>query len=134
MRIKVNKSYHTKKQRLKQLSGEVLENIANEMVFDAPRLSRPFVDTGAFITSWQIVDARQRGRPRGKSSRGLPRKQSKVAKEQESREQLRQDVRRIDFDSATGIVLRNGAPHARYVDPKHPKVMMQLRNKYGRYS
>lgn len=134
MRIKVNRSYQDKKRRLKNLSGEALETVANEMAYDAPSLSKYFVDTGAFITSWQIVDSRQRGRPRGKTSHGLPRKQNKTAKFQESREQLRQDVRKIDFDSAPSVVLRNGAPHARYVDAKHSKVMQQLRNKYGRYS
>lgn len=138
MRIKVNRSYQDKKRRLKNLSGEALETVANQMVNDAPQKSKYFVDTGAFITSWQIVDGRQRGRPRGKSSHGRPRRKGDggfaTAKAQESREQLIQDVRKIDFDSAPSIVLRNGAPHARYVDAKHSKVMQQLRNKYGRYS
>lgn len=138
MRIKINRSYQDKKISLKNLSGDALHMIALEMVKDAPHLSKPFVDTGAFITSWQIVDSRRRGRPRGKSSHGRPRRKGDGffanAKAQESQEQLIKDVRKIDFDSAPSIVLRNGAPHARYVDAKHSKVMQQLRNKYGRYS
>ena len=137
MKIVVNKSFYDKKQRLKEFPAERLEAVARNMSVDAPRLSQYFVDTGAFITSWQITDGR-RGRPRGRSSHGLPRRKGDQtfakAMAQESIRQMQSDIAKIDFYNTTRIVLRNGAPHARYVDAKHSKVMDQLRNKYGRYS
>lgn len=137
MKIVVNKSFYDKKQRLKEFPAERLEAVARNMSVDAPRLSQYFVDTGAFITSWQITDGR-RGRPRGRSSHGLQRRKGDrtfaKAMAQESMRQMQSDIAKIDFYNTTRIVLRNGAPHARYVDAKHSKVMDQLRNKYGRYS
>lgn len=138
MTIKISRSFYNKKKRLRDSPSEVLESVALNMAIDAPQMSKHFVDTGAFITSWQIVDGRRRGRPRGKSSHGKPRRKGDQnfanAMASESQDQLMSDARKIDFDSASVIVLRNGAPHARYVDAKHSKVMQQLRNKYGRYS
>lgn len=135
-KIVVNKSLYQKKELIKEFVPEHLESLARNMAVDAPALSKYFVDTGAFITSWQITDGRS-GRPRGKSSHGRPRRKGDSAfaegKRQESQEQLMNDVARIDFRNTKVIVLRNGAPHAPYVDAKHNKVMDQLRNKYGRY-
>jgi hypothetical protein len=137
MKVVVNRSFYDKKQRLKEFPAETLEAVARNMSVDAPKLSQYFVDTGAFITSWQITDGR-RGRPRGRSSHGLPRRKGDqtFAKSmaQESMRKMQSDIAKIDFYNTTRIVLRNGAPHARYVDAKHSKVMDQLRNKYGRYS
>jgi len=137
MKIVVNRSFYDKKQRLKEFPAETLEAVARNMAVDAPALSQYFVDTGAFITSWQITDGR-RGRPRGKSSHGRPRRKGDQAfaraMAQESTQQMMSDINRIDFYNTTRLVLRNGAPHARYVDAKHSKVMDQLRNKYGRYT
>lgn len=137
MKIVVNRSFLDKKQKTKEFVPEKLEAIAKNMAYDAPKLSKYFVDTGAFITSWQITSG-GRGRPRGKSSHGLPRRKGDSAfaegKRQEAQEQLMADISGIDFKNTKVIVLRNGAPHAVYVDAKHTKVMSQLRNKYGRYS
>lgn len=134
--LKINKTFDKKLEKIKEFVPEHLESLARDMAVDAPALSKYFVDTGAFITSWQITDGRS-GRPRGKSSHGLPRNKGNDSfaegKRQESQEQLMGDVARIDFKNTKVIVLRNGAPHALYVDAKHNKVMAQLRNKYGRY-
>ena len=137
MKITINRSFYNKKEQLKEFPAETLEAVARNMSVDAPQLSKYFVDTGAFITSWQITDGR-RGRPRGRSSRGLTRRKGdqtfSKAMAAESTRQMQSDIAKIDFRNTTRLVLRNGAPHARYVDAKHSKVMDQLRNKYGRYS
>jgi len=137
MKITINRSFYNKKEQLKEFPAETLEAVARNMSVDAPQLSKYFVDTGAFITSWQITDGR-RGRPRGRSSHGLPRRKGDQtfakAMAAESTRQMQSDIAKIDFRNTTRLVLRNGAPHARYVDAKHSKVMDQLRNKYGRYS
>jgi|14BtaG_2_1085337.scaffolds.fasta_scaffold00618_12 hypothetical protein len=137
MKITINKSFYNKREQLKEFPAERLEAVARNMAVDAPQLSKYFVDTGAFITSWQITDGR-RGRPRGRSSRGLPRRKGDQtfakAMAQESMRQMQSDIAKIDFYNTTRLVLRNGAPHARYVDAKHSKVIDQLRKKYGRYS
>ena len=127
--ISVEASFHKK---LDQVTEEIEERVkrrTTQMALDAVRLSKPFTKTGAFITSWQIHSG-GRGRPRGRSSHGLP-LASKEAKAAEARTQLMADIARIDLKNTTRIVLRNGAPHAVYVDLKHGHVMTQLRNRYG---
>lgn len=88
------------------------------------------VDTGAYITSFSFITGR--GRPRGKSSKGRPRKQDPNKMGAIGLEQLMSDLQRVDFKNTTSIVLNNGAPHAPYVENKHGLlVFSKLRNKYG---
>ena len=80
--------------------------------------SEYFVDTGAFITSFSFTFGR--GRPRGKSSHGLPKNQNKSAKAQEGYRLLLSDLDKADLKGSTStIVLRNNSPHATYVDARH---------------
>lgn len=88
------------------------------------------VDTGAYITSFSFITGR--GRPRGKSSKGRPRKQDPNKMGAIGLDQLMSDLQRVDFKNTTSIVLNNGAPHAPYVENKHGLlVFSKLRNKYG---
>lgn len=127
--IRVEASFFKKLDALDEKLERRVRDRLDDMAEDATRWSTPFVDTGAFIMSWQISSGR--GRPRGRSSHGLPRKQNKEQKRLQSLAQLYADIDRIDLKNTTRIVLRNGAPHARYVDIKHSHVQTQLRNKYG---
>lgn len=80
--------------------------------------SEPFVDTGAFITSFSFTVGR--GRPRGKSSHGLPNGQNKSAKAKEGYRLLLSDLDKVDLKGSTStIVLRNNSPHAVYVDARY---------------
>jgi hypothetical protein len=88
------------------------------------------VDTGAYITSFSFITGR--GRPRGKSSKGRPRKQDPNKMGAIGLDQLMSDLQRVDFKNTTSVVLNNGAPHAPYVENKHGLlVFSKLRNKYG---
>ena len=88
------------------------------------------VDTGAYITSFSFITGR--GRPRGKSSKGRPRKQDPNRMGAIGFDQLMSDLQRVDFKNTTSIVLNNGAPHAPYVENKHGLlVFSKLRKKYG---
>jgi hypothetical protein len=88
------------------------------------------VDTGAYITSFSFITGR--GRPRGKSSKGRPRKQDPNKMGAIGLDQLMSDLQRVDFKNTTKVVLNNGAPHAPYVEFKHGLlVFSKLRNKYG---
>ncbi len=88
------------------------------------------VDTGAYITSFSFITGR--GRPRGKSSRGKPRRQDPERMGAIGLDQLMSDIRKVDLKNTTSIVLNNGAPHADIVEYKHGLlVFSKLRNKYG---
>lgn len=134
MKITLNPNFAKKLDSLEEDLTERMKISTIMMANDTINWSRPFVDTGAFITSWSVTSG-GRGRPRGKSSHGKPRLKgnpsAQQAKAEEGRSNLMSDISRIDFDTATRITLRNGAPHAVYVDAKHPHVKAKLRNKYG---
>lgn len=127
--IQLQASFYKKLDILDEKIEAKVKKQTVSMAKDAVSFSKPFTRTGAFITSWQIHTG-GRGRPRGKSSHGLP-LANKEAKAKEALSQLMADVARIDLKNTTRIVLRNGAPHARYVDAKHSHVMARLRNRYG---
>lgn len=101
---------------------ETAENLADfviETTFFENDRSRPAVDTGAFITSWSFAVGT--GRPRGKSSRRKPRNQNAIQKAEEGRALLQQDIDKMDMKKVrkAGFTIRNGAPHAKYIDLKH---------------
>ncbi len=81
--------------------------------------TKAIVDTGAFITGWSFAVGA--GRPRGQSSRRKPRDQNPIQKAEEGRALLQQDIDKMDMRKArmAGFTIRNGAPHAKYIDLKH---------------
>ena len=124
MRVKfeVNKSalrqqFDRAREDVEAETRERLEKIAD----DAIDLSMPFVDTGAYITSWAFVVGA--GRPRGKSSHGrLRRRKAGYRGDQfgaTGRSQLQQDLAKVDLMNTTALFISNGAPHAEIVEYKH---------------
>ena len=106
---------------------EILYNLADDVIF----WSTPTVDTGAYITSFSFnVGA---GRPRGKSSKNKPRRQSPQQKAAEGRENLQKDIDKLpDLVNKEAVQLRNEAPHAQMVEDKHGyKVFAKVRREYG---
>ena len=100
-------------------AAESLADHVIETTFFENDRSRPAVDTGAFITSWSFSVGS--GRPRGKSSRRKPRNQNAIQKAEEGRALLQQDIDKMDIGKVkkAGFIVRNGAPHAQYIDLKH---------------
>jgi len=105
----------------------MLYSLADDVIF----WSTPTVDTGAYITSFSFnVGA---GRPRGKSSKNKPRRQSPQQKAAEGRENLQRDIDKLpDLVNKESVQLRNEAPHAQVVEDKHGyKVFAKVRREYG---
>ena len=138
--LKVMPSLQRKIDGLKQLAEQQVERKLTDMAVDAVGLGtiRVPVDTGAYVTSFSFnVGA---GRPRGKSSKGKPRKQNAAAKMNEGLSNLIQDIERIpSLLDTTRIELRNNSPHARDVERGEgwPRtngyfVFTQLKRKYNR--
>lgn len=127
--LKVNSSLNTKMQRIEQMAEDAVKDRLIDIAQSAVRYSP--VDTGAYVTSFSYSVGG--GRPRGKSSAGLPRGQNAASKRDESLGNLLSDISRItDLKSTTSIVLRNNSPHARAVEDKHGySVFTKLRNLYG---
>lgn len=72
------------------------------------------VDTGAYVTSFSYAIGA--GRPRGKSSLNRP-KANKTQARQEGFNNLLEDINKIkDLSSVGNINLRNGSPHADFVE------------------
>ena len=122
--------------KIRDFAAEKAESFVNEVADDAIMFSTPHVDTGAYITSFSITKGA--GRPRGKQTKGLPRKQVPSQKAQEGRALLAQDVSSLDYENISTLVLRNGSPHAIYVEnggnnwKKAPaKVCERLRIRHG---
>ena len=106
---------------------DILYSLADDVIFWAT----PTVDTGAYITSFSFnVGA---GRPRGKSSKNKPRRQSPQQKAAEGRENLQRDIDKLpDLINKEVVQLRNEAPHAQVVEDKHGyKVFAKVRREYG---
>jgi len=103
--------------KIEAAKTSILEEVKNEfaaIAWDAVRFSP--VDTGAFVTSWSFETGKS-GRPRGKSSLNRPRRQDEIKKREEGLQNLLSDIDKIpDLESTKVAVLRNGAPHAEYVD------------------
>lgn len=91
------------------------ERFTREAANTAIKLSTPRIQTGAYITSFSITTGGS-GRPRGKSSHGRPKTSNKQGKVNEARALLESDISKIDFSNVDSLVLRNGAPHAQYVE------------------
>jgi len=122
IKIQVNTSFEDKLKELDEQIEDDKRQAVQDRAVTALKYSFPFVDTGAYMTSWSISTGR--GRPRGKSSRGRP-KMSANAAFQESFKNIQSDVAKLDM-SKEEFTLRNGAPHEPYVEKKH-KVFARLR-------
>lgn len=103
--------------KIEAAKTSILEEVKNEfkaIARDAVRFSPVY--TGAFVTSWSFETGKS-GRPRGKSSLNRPEATDKVGMREEGEQNLLSDIDKIpDLESTKVAVLRNGAPHAEYVD------------------
>ena len=131
--LKVMPSLQRKIDGLKALAEQQVERKLIDMAVDAVGLGtmRVPVDTGAYVTSFSFnVGA---GRPRGKSSKNKPRRQSPQQKAAEGRENLQKDIDKLpDLVNKEAVQLRNEAPHAQMVEDKHGyKVFAKVRREYG---
>ena len=107
-------------------------DLAEDIADSAITFSTPFVDTGAYITSFSFSTGA--GRPRGKSSHRKERNQPPAQKASEGRALLEVDLGKINFEEVSIVTLRNGAPHGSSenwgVERNH-RVFERLRIKYG---
>ena len=113
--IQVSKTFEDKLKELDEQIEEDKREAVRQRAITALKYSFPFVDTGAYMTSWSVSVGR--GRPRGKSSRGRP-KMAASAAFQESLTNIDTDIAKLDM-SKEEFTLRNGAPHEPYVELKH---------------
>ena len=122
VKIQVSTSFEDKLKELDEQIEQDKREAVRQRAITALKYSFPFVDTGAYMTSWSISTGR--GRPRGKSSRGRP-KMDAGAAFQESLQNIDTDIAKLDM-SKSEFTLRNGAPHEPYVEIKH-KVFARLK-------
>lgn len=122
VKIQMNTSLEDKLKELDEQIEEDKRQAVRGRAVTALKYSFPFVDTGAYMTSWSVSTGR--GRPRGKSSRGRPKMDASAAF-QESLQNIDTDIAKLDM-SKEEFTLRNGAPHEPYVEKKH-KVFARLR-------
>lgn len=115
VKIQVSKTFEDKIKELDEQIEEDKRQAVRDRAVTALKYSFPFVDTGAYMTSWSISVGR--GRPRGKSSRGRPKMDASAAF-QESLTNIDTDIAKLDM-SKEEFTLRNGAPHEPYVELKH---------------
>lgn len=110
---------------LDKVRTEFLINVAEDLV----NTSKPFVDTGAYITSHSITTTRGAGR--GRTSANKPQGQDPNAKATEALSQLMGDIATIPKDQ-TQVFMTNNAPHANIVEYKHGyNVYSSVRNRAG---
>jgi hypothetical protein len=113
--VKIDKAAIARK--IEAAKTSILEEVKNEFAAiarDAVRFSPVY--TGAFVTSWSFETGKS-GRPRGKSSLNRPEATDKEGMRKEGEQNLLSDIDKIpDLESTKVAVLRNGAPHAEYVD------------------
>ena len=103
--------------KIEAAKTSILEEVKNEfkaIAWDATRFSPVY--TGAFVTSWSFETGKS-GRPRGKSSLNKPEATDKEGMREEGFQNLLSDIDKIpDLENTKVAILRNGAPHAEYVD------------------
>jgi hypothetical protein len=95
---------------------EVRDIFLHKVAQDLVNSSKPFVDTGAYITSHSITTTRGAGRSR--TSDNKPKRQDPNAKATEALSQLASDIAAIPNDQ-TIVYMTNNAPHANVVEYKH---------------
>lgn len=130
--FKVNNSFFDKLQMMQDDIAEDAKEHTYQVAERAINNSVPFVDTGAYITSFSVKDSYSSGR--GRTSHGKPRNQDPEAKRQESLMQIQGDIEAIDFMNAERVVISNGAPHASEVEKNHGifEMIRQDFKQYGR--
>ena len=117
-------------ERLNEEIEQEVEDFLRDIADTTIEFSKPFVDTGTYITSFSYSTGS--GRPRGGSSHGKPRNQSPTTKANEGRQLLYQDIDQLDLTNTTVVTLRNGATHASFVEYKQGKLIFEeIGNKYG---
>ena len=131
--FKVNKgALSSEFDKIRQWGEVEARDLTNDIAESAVSFSAPFVDTGAYITSFSFTTGS--GRPRGKSSHRKQGNQPPAQKAAEGLAQLQGDLSKIDFSQASTVTLRNGAPHGSSenwgVERNH-RVFERLRIKYG---
>jgi len=132
--FKVNKSaLRSEFDKIRDHCEMEAKDLAEDIADSAITFSTPFVDTGAYITSFSFSTGA--GRPRGKSSRRKQGNQPPAQKASEGRDLLESDLSNINFDENLSMVtLRNGAPHGSSEDwgvERNHRVFERLRIKYG---
>jgi len=126
LQIQIQPSLKNKLKQFEEMAESAVKQKLEDLAIYATSISTPSVDTGAYITSFSFNVGR--GRPRGKSSLNRPRTGSKpdFAFKEQKREEglalLQQDIAKIkDLKQVDKIELRNGAPHADYVESGNGK-------------
>jgi len=132
--FKVNKSaLRSEFDKIRDHCEMEAKDLAEDIADSAITFSTPFVDTGAYITSFSFSTGA--GRPRGKSSHRKQGGQLPTQKASEGLSLLEADLSKINFDENLSMVtLRNGAPHGSSEDwgvELHHRVFERLRIKYG---
>ena len=122
VKIQISSTLEGKLEELQDQIEADKRKVVRDRAITALKYSFPFVDTGAYMTSWSISTGR--GRPRGKSSRGRPKMDASAAF-QESLTNIDTDIAKLDMSKEV-FTLRNGAPHEPYVETKH-KVFARLK-------
>lgn len=122
VKIQVSSTLEDKIEELQEQIEADKRKVVRDRAITALKYSFPFVDTGAYMTSWSISTGR--GRPRGKSSRNRPKMDASAAF-QEALTDIDTDIAKLDM-SKEEFTLRNGAPHEPYVEIKH-KVFARLK-------
>tara|TARA_R110000796_G_scaffold24907_4_gene70686 strand:- start:404 stop:811 length:408 start_codon:yes stop_codon:yes gene_type:complete len=131
--FKVNQSVlNSEFDKIRDWADMQAKDLAEDIADSAITFSTPFVDTGAYITSFSFSTGA--GRPRGKSSSRKQRNQPPAQKANEGRALLAADLSKINFEEVSIVTLRNGAPHGSSenwgVERNH-RVFERLRIKYG---
>ena len=142
--FELNKSVLKKLDGLEKAADDYLEDtlysIANDAVnltitsvgTNTKNLNVGAVDTGAYIQSFSFGVGS--GRPRGKSSRKKRRGVSPNSLRDDAMFNLTADIKRANLKNSTStrITLRNGSPHANFVEFKHGfYIFAKLKRKYG---
>lgn len=140
----VNKSLYKKLDELENAADNYLEDVLYSIANDAVNLTITSVgtntknlnvgavDTGAYIQSFSFGIGS--GRPRGKSSRKKRRGVSPSSLADDAMFNLTADIKRANLKDTTStrITLRNGSPHAYFVEYKHGYyIFAKLKRKYG---
>lgn len=131
--FKVNQSaLNSEFDKIRDWADMQAKDLADDIADSAITFSTPFVDTGAYITSFSFSTGA--GRPRGTTSHGKPRRQPPAQKASEGRALLADDLNNIDFENVSFVTLRNGSLHGSSeswgVETNH-RVFERLRIKYG---
>ena len=113
LQIQINSSYKRKKKLLEDTAVNAVKEKLEEIARYATNVSP--VDTGAYVTSFSYTIGA--GRPRGKSSLNKPTGVDAESAKVEGLSNLMRDISQIrELQDIKRIELRNGAPHAEYVE------------------